>query len=222
MFTGIIEEMGTIREMSPGGQSYRVTIGADKVLEGTQIGDSIAVNGICLTVTEMTSDSFSCDVMAETVRRTSFRTLRNGSRVNLERALTLSARLGGHIVSGHIDGTGTISGFMREDNAVWITINAGPELLHYMIEKGSVALDGVSLTIAYVDDKCLKVSIIPHTGAETILLSKDPGDPVNIECDLIGKYVEKLLGGGPVGTESPSTAEKGGISAAFLMENGFM
>ena len=222
MFTGIIEEMGTIREMSPGGRSYRVTIAADKVLEGTKIGDSIAVNGICLTVTDMTAGSFSCDVMAETVRRTSFSTLRYGSRVNLERALTLSTRLGGHIVSGHIDGTGTIAGFREEDNAVWISINAGPELLRYMIEKGSVALDGVSLTIAYVDDRCLKVSIIPHTGAETILLSKKPGDPVNIECDLIGKYVEKLLKGGNKSDEDSEEAENSGISAEFLMENGFM
>ena len=213
MFTGIIEEIGIVKQLVPGKVSYRLTVSANKVLEGTQVGDSIATNGICLTVTAIHGNNFDADVMAETVRRTNFSSLHAGSRVNLERALTPMSRLGGHIVSGHIDGTGTISDMTREDNAVWVT-----DLLKYMIEKGSIAIDGVSLTIAYVDDGCFKVSVIPHTGEETILLKKKPGDTVNLECDLIGKYVEKLLFGKAEETQKSS----GGITEAFLAENGFM
>lgn len=219
MFTGIIEEIGTVKQMIPGKESYRLTVSAQKVLEGTKIGDSIATNGICLTVTAIHGNSFDADVMAETVRRTNLSSLHAGSRVNLERALTLSSRLGGHIVSGHIDGTGTITSMVREDNAVWITVAAKGELLKYMIEKGSIAIDGISLTLAYVDEECFKVSVIPHTGEETILLKKKPGDTVNLECDLIGKYVEKLLG---CRQETEKRPMSGGITEAFLIENGFM
>lgn len=219
MFTGIIEEIGTVKQMIPGTVSYRLTVNAKKVLDGTKVGDSIATNGICLTVTAIHGNSFDADVMAETVRRTNFSSLHAGSRVNLERALTLSSRLGGHIVSGHIDGTGRITDMTREDNAVWVTVNTKPELLRYMIEKGSIAIDGVSLTLAYVDSECFKVSVIPHTGEETILLTKKPGDTVNLECDLIGKYVEKLM---MCRTEEENKPSGGGISEAFLMENGFM
>ena len=148
MFTGIIEEIGTVKQLVPGKVSYRLTVSAGKVLEGTQVGDSIATNGICLTVTAIHGNNFDADVMAETVRRTNFSSLHAGSRVNLERALTPMSRLGGHIVSGHIDGTGTISDMTREDNAVWVTVQTKPDLLKYMIEKGSIAIDGVSLTIA--------------------------------------------------------------------------
>lgn len=219
MFTGIIEEIGTVKQMIPGKESYRLTVSAQKVLEGTKIGDSIATNGICLTVTAIHGNSFDADVMAETVRRTNLSSLHAGSRVNLERALTLSSRLGGHIVSGHIDGTGTITSMVREDNAVWITVAAKGELLKYMIEKGSIAIDGISLTLAYVDEECFKVSVIPHTGEETILLKKKPGDTVNLECDLIGKYVEKLLS---CRQETENRPMSGGITEAFLIENGFM
>ena len=219
MFTGIIEEIGTVKQMIPGKESYRLTVSAQKVLEGTKIGDSIATNGICLTVTAIHGNSFDADVMAETVRRTNLSSLHAGSRVNLERALTLSSRLGGHIVSGHIDGTGTITSMVREDNAVWITVAAKGELLKYMIEKGSIAIDGISLTLAYVDEECFKVSVIPHNGEETILLKKKPGDTVNLECDLIGKYVEKLLG---CRQETEKRPMSGGITEAFLIENGFM
>lgn len=219
MFTGIIEEIGTVKQMIPGTVSYRLTVSANKVLEDAKVGDSIATNGICLTVTAIHGSSFDADVMAETVRRTNFASLRAGSRVNLERALTLSSRLGGHIVSGHIDGTGEITDMTREDNAVWVTVSTKPELLRYMIEKGSIAIDGVSLTLAYVDEQCFKVSVIPHTGEETILLKKKPGDTVNLECDLIGKYVEKLM---LCKTEEESPSSGGGISEAFLMENGFL
>ena len=218
MFTGIIEEVGTVRQLIPGTVSYRLTVSASKVLEGTQVGDSIATNGICLTVTSIHGGCFDADVMAETVRRTSFSTFHAGSRVNLERALTLSSRLGGHIVSGHIDGTGKIRSMEREDNAVWITVEAGPDLLRYMIEKGSIAIDGVSLTLAYVDSQCFKVSIIPHTGEETILLTRKPGDLVNLECDIIGKYVEKFL----LTPKEEAPAQKTGIDLAFLAENGFV
>jgi riboflavin synthase len=155
------------------------------------------------------------------VRRTNFASLKNGSPVNLERALTLSSRLGGHIVSGHIDGTGTITDMKTEDNAVWLTVSTGYSLLRYMIEKGSIAIDGVSLTLAYVDDRCFKVSIIPHTGEETILLKKKPGDTVNLECDLIGKYVEKLLTHPAQPDGKAGTAAAGGLTEEFLAENGF-
>ena len=219
MFTGIIEEVGTVKQLIPGTVSYKLTVSASKVLEGTRIGDSISTNGICLTVTSIHGGCFDADVMAETVRRTSFSSFHTGTKVNLERALTLSSRLGGHIVSGHIDGTGTIRSMVREDNAVWITVEAGPGLLRYMIEKGSIAIDGVSLTLAYVDEECFKVSIIPHTGEETILLTKKPGDLVNLECDIIGKYVEKLLMA-PKEDSSPAPAR--GIDLAFLAENGFV
>ena len=216
MFTGIIEEIGIVKQLVPGKVSYRLTVSANKVLEGTQVGDSIATNGICLTVTAIHGNNFDADVMAETVRRTNFSSLHAGSRVNLERALTPMSRLGGHIVSGHIDGTGTISDMTREDNAVWVTVQTKPDLLKYMIEKGSIAIDGVSLTIAYVDDGCFKVSVIPHTNHP--ISKKKPGDTVNLECDLIGKYVEKLLFGKAEETQKSS----GGITEAFLAENGFM
>ncbi len=216
MFTGIIEEIGIIKKIEKSGVSCKLTIGASKVLEGSQVGDSIAVNGVCLTATSIGSGIFTADVMAETMRRSSLGSLASGSAVNLERAMAADGRFGGHIVSGHIDGTGTIADTKREGNAVWVTVNCGGDLLKYIIEKGSIAIDGISLTVAYVDDKCFKVSIIPHTGSETTLLTKKPGDVVNLENDVIGKYVEKLLGFG-------STAKKESkITSSFLADNGFI
>lgn len=212
MFTGIIEEIGTVRRIEHGAKGARLTIQANTVLEDTRIGDSIATNGVCLTVVSMTSDSFSADVMAESLRRSSLGTLQGGSPVNLERAMAANGRFGGHIVSGHIDGTGTIASQKREDNAVWVKIKAPAPLLRYIVEKGSIAIDGVSLTVAAVTDTDFSVSIIPHTGAQTILLGKKPGDPVNLECDVIGKYVEKLT----------APHKTGGISTNFLAENGFL
>ena len=193
MFTGIVEEIGKISSLDIKGHSGIVTIKANKVLEGTRVGDSIAVNGICLTGTKKGDGFFTADIMAETVRRSSLARCVAGASVNLERAMAADGRFGGHIVSGHIDGTGTIKELRREENAVWITVSADKGLLRYIIEKGSVAIDGVSLTVAYVDDVCFKVSVIPHTGEETILLSKRKGDPVNLETDIVGKYIEKLL-----------------------------
>lgn len=212
MFTGIIEEIGTVRRIEHGAKGARLTIQAKTVLEDTRIGDSIATNGVCLTVVSMTGDSFSADVMAESLRRSSLGTLQGGSPVNLERAMAANGRFGGHIVSGHIDGTGTIASQKREDNAVWVKIKTPAPLLRYIVEKGSIAIDGVSLTVAAVTDTDFSVSIIPHTGAQTILLGKKPGAPVNLECDVIGKYVEKLT----------APHKTGGISTNFLAENGFL
>lgn len=195
MFTGIIEEIGSIRTIRHGARSSQMTVHATRIMDDMRVGDSISTNGICLTVTTFSGDQFTVDVMPETLRKTSLGNLRSGSHVNLERAMRATGRLGGHLVSGHIDGTGTISDIRAEDNAIWITVTTGAELLRYMINRGSVALDGVSLTIVQVDDRSFRVSIIPHTQQVTILTSKKPGDMVNIECDMIAKYVEKLLTG---------------------------
>ncbi|WP_294429037.1 riboflavin synthase [uncultured Treponema sp.] len=194
MFTGIIEEIGIIKRVSIAGKSGSLEITATKVLHGSKIGDSIAVNGVCLTVTQMSENSFSADVMAETLRRTSLASLSAGSPVNLERAISADGRFGGHIVSGHIDGTGRIIKLQKEENAVWVHVSAGREILALIVEKGSIAIDGISLTVASVNETEFCVSIIPHTAKETTLLSKKVGDTVNLENDIIGKYVQKLLG----------------------------
>ena len=172
MFTGIIEEMGTVSSIAEGSLSAVITIQASKVLEGSQTGDSIAVNGVCLTVTSIHGSFFTADVMAETLRRSSLGSLSKGSHVNLERAMPMNGRFGGHIVSGHIDGTGTVVSKVKEDNAVWVKINASQDILKYIVLKGSVAIDGTSLTVAGLDDSTFSVSVIPHTASETILLQK--------------------------------------------------
>jgi len=218
VFTGIIEEMGTIRAIKHGTKSSVLSIGASRVLEDTKLGDSICTNGVCLTVVKIGTDTFDADVMAESIRRTNLGDLKTGDKVNLERALRLCDRLGGHIVSGHVDGTGKVQSLVREDNAVWVTIEAKPEILRYIIEKGSITIDGISLTVAYVDNEVFKVSIIPHTGAETTLLKKKAGDKVNLENDLIGKYVEKLISGG--GNEPEPVKEK--INEDYLRKFGFI
>lgn len=197
MFTGIVEEIGHIHHISKARQSERLVISCKKVLEGTKIGDSIAVNGTCLTVTAMDSSSFAADVTPETMRRTAFSLFRPGTPVNLERALRLSDRLGGHIMMGHVDGTGRILSMEKEDNAVNITISPERKWMRYIIEKGSVAVDGISLTVAERTESAFSIALIPHTGSETALLMKHAGDVVNIECDYLGKYVEQLLKEGP-------------------------
>ena len=209
MFTGIIEELGTIKDLSAGGS---IRILADRVLEGTNIGDSIAVNGICLTVTELNGDGFTADVMPETLKRTSLSLLRRGDKVNLERAMAADGRFGGHIVSGHIDGTGKIREYKKDGNAVWVTISADDDILRLVVEKGSIAIDGISLTVAEVTDTYFKVSIIPHTAGETTLLLKNTGDPVNLETDIVGKYVEKLLRHGEV----RGSGRSGGLTMEML------
>lgn len=193
IFTGIIEELGVVKSIAINGASGCITIKAKKVLEGTQLGDSIAVNGACLTVTSINSDGFSADVMAETVKRTSLSQVGKGDLVNLERAMILNGRFGGHIVSGHIDGTGTITKYTKEENAIWVTIKAPDEILDLIVEKGSICIDGISLTVATVSDQDFQVSIIPHTAKETTLIHKKVGSLVNLENDIVGKYIKKLM-----------------------------
>lgn len=216
MFTGLIEELGIVESVVKSEKSARITIKAKKVLEGVSLGDSICTNGVCLTVTSFDRGRFSVDVMAETMRRSNLRYFSSGDEVNLERALSLGHRLGGHIVSGHIDGIGIIEKYQQEDNAVWITIKTSSEILNYIVQKGSIAIDGVSLTVAYVDDEVFMVSIIPHTRDRTTLLGKKVGKEVNIECDMIGKYIEKLL------AAKEESAVKKDIDLNFLDENGFL
>ena len=225
MFTGIIEETGKIESVANGNKSAIITIIADKVLKGTKIGDSIAVNGVCLPVTSISGNKFTADVMAETIRRSSLGTLKHGSKVNLERAMAADGRFGGHIVSGHIDGTGVIRSLEREDNAVWVEIETPDKLLKYIVEKGSIAIDGISLTVAKLTDDSFSVSVIPHTGEETTLLAKKPGDIVNLENDIVGKYVERLMNFN-TSQKSPfdnktATSTKSNITMDFLTENGF-
>lgn len=200
MFTGIIEEIGKVKSVRHGAKSVTLEIEASKVLDGTQVGDSIATNGVCLTVTSMHVPSRAgmpgtgfFDVMPETVRRTSLASLMSGSMVNLERALTLQTRLGGHIVSGHVDGTGVIVNREQDDNALWLWIETAPQIMRYIIEKGSITIQGVSLTVAKVAASSFAVSLIPHTQQATTLHDAKVGDLVNLENDVIAKYVEKLM-----------------------------
>ena len=216
MFTGIVEEMGVIRSIRRGARSAVLSIGAETVLSGLKTGDSVAVNGVCLTVTAQDSGGFTADVMHETLDRSSLGALIPGSPVNLERAMAADGRFGGHIVSGHIDGTGTITARRQDDNAVWYTVSAAPALLRHIVEKGSIAIDGISLTVAAVETDRFSVSVIPLTAAVTVLGRKRPGDIVNLETDLIGKYVEKLLR--PTADSAPRNSS---ISLEFLTENGF-
>ncbi|MFL0247192.1 riboflavin synthase [Candidatus Clostridium stratigraminis] len=216
MFTGIVEEIGEIQGIIKSEKSARITIKAYKVLEDVKLGDSISTNGVCLTVTAYSSDKFTVDVMAETMRRSNLSSISKGTYVNLERALRAGDRFGGHMVSGHIDGTGDIKSFEQEDNAIWLTIGAPSVILKYIVQKGSIAIDGVSLTVAYVDDKVFKVSIIPHTKDATTLIKKKTGDIVNLECDMVGKYIEKFLL-----YKEPLPAKKT-IDFNFLSDNGFV
>ena len=208
MFTGIVEECGTVLGVLKNGVSGSVQIQASTVLEGTKTGDSIAVNGVCLTVTKLTKSSFTADVMAETFRRTNLGSLGKNSRVNLERAMAADGRFGGHIVSGHIDGTGVISRIKEEGNAVWIYISAPQSILNLIVEKGSVAVDGISLTVAAVSDKEFAVSVIPHTRENTALSGKKTGAVVNLENDIIGKYVQKLTGTAQINESSETQSER--------------
>ena len=225
MFTGIVEEVGIVRQVITGSRSGEIAIQAKKVLAGTKIGDSIAVNGVCLTVTGLSSDGFTADVMPETLRRSNLGSLRTGSPVDLERAMAADGRFGGHIVSGHIDGTGRIAQMKRDENAVVVTIAAARELLALVVEKGSIAIDGISLTVASVSDTEFSVSIIPHTADETVLLRKAAGDTVNLETDIVGKYVQKLLRHGNAGTgagDSERSSSGDSVTLDLLARNGFL
>ncbi|BEP29528.1 riboflavin synthase [Helicovermis profundi] len=212
MFTGLVEEIGKVKEIASGS----LTIEAKKVLEGVKIGDSICVNGICLSVNNITLNSFTVDVMPETFRRTNLKNIKKASFVNLERAMEIGSRFGGHIVSGHIDGTSEIVNFEKEKNASWITLKASKDILKYIILKGSVAIDGVSLTVGELEEDLFRVSIIPLTSKDTTLLTKRVGEFINIECDIVGKYVEKLM------NFNSFSEKKSVINKSFLEENGFM
>ena len=216
MFTGIIEEKGEVVEIKRNGTDSFIRIRTKKILDDVRLGDSIAVNGVCLTVTRMDSNIFQADVMNETLNRSSLGRLSSGSYVNLERAMQAGGRFGGHIVSGHIDGTGRISSIKNDGIAVWYTVLAGSGILRYIVEKGSVAIDGISLTVAKVTDHDFSVSVIPHTAEMTILSSKKIGDIVNLENDIIGKYVEKLI------QPAENSTKKDSMDLNFLAENGFI
>ena len=217
MFTGIVEETGRIKSIRGGGDSAVLEVEGSVVLSDVKLGDSIAVNGVCLTVTSFTASSFTADVMHETLDRSSLGQLAVGGRVNLERAMPADGRFGGHIVSGHIDGTGTIVSIRDDANATWYEIEAAPEILRYIVEKGSIAIDGISLTVAKVTDTTFSVSIIPHTSAQTTLSERRVGDIVNLENDIVGKYVEKLMR-----PEEPAEQPRESrITEAFLIEHGF-
>lgn len=212
MFTGIIEEIGSISSIQHKAATLIITIHANKVLQDVKLGDSIAVNGVCLTVTSFTKNSFTVDVMPVTYHDTTLATLNNGSPVNLERAMAANGRFGGHVVSGHIDGIGTISNKVKAGNAILYTINLDKNLALFCIKKGSIAIDGTSLTIVDVTMDSVQVSIIPHTQSESIIGNKTVGDRVNLECDIMAKQVAKF------NSNQPSS----NISADFLREHGFL
>ena len=215
MFTGIVEEIGTIAEIRKGRNSAVLTICGKIVLENLKIGDSVAVNGVCLTATALSAVSFTADVMHETFDRSALSNLRRGSRANLERAMPANGRFGGHIIAGHVDGVGQITQIRRDDTAVWYTVQAAPSILRYIVEKGSVAIDGISLTVAAVSGASFSVSAIPHTVQQTTLAERRMGDAVNLETDMIGKYVEKLLR-----PPAPQRPEKT-LTKEFLSHYGF-
>lgn len=216
MFTGIVEEMGKIVRVEKGAKSSRLAVSGDKIFSDLKLGDSVATNGVCLTVTSFSKGIFTADVMNETLKRSNLGELRQGSMVNLERAMIADGRFGGHIVSGHIDGTGVITKIEQDDIAVWYTIRADRKIMKYIIEKGSVAIDGISLTIAKVTDNDFSVSLIPHTAKETVLGYKKTGDTVNLENDVVGKYIEHFLSF----KEEPET-KSSGITKEFLLKAGF-
>jgi riboflavin synthase len=219
VFTGIIESLGVVRRIVSQGEGKILQIGCDLDLSDTRIGDSIAVNGACLTAVHLEKHAFSVDMAPETVARTTFKTAVPGMRVNVERAMQLSSRVDGHLVSGHIDGTGVITRLEKKSNALIFTIAVDPHLAGQMIEKGSVAVDGISLTINQCSDTGFSISIIPHTAKLTTIGFKQAGDPVNIETDMIGKYVRKFL----IRTTAGGPEKKGAdISMALLAENGFL
>ncbi|ARI75992.1 riboflavin synthase [Halobacillus mangrovi] len=215
MFTGIIEEIGKLKSVKSKTESLEIQITAKDILTDVRLGDSISINGVCLTVTAFTESTVSFDVMPETYRATNLHGLKQGSPVNLERAMAAGGRFGGHLVSGHIDGIGKIVSKKPESNAVYYEIELPEELIHYFVYKGSIAVDGTSLTVFGVEDHRVTISLIPHTMEHTVLGEKEPGDSVNIECDMIGKYVAHFLNGQQ--SEKPQSA----ITKQMLADNGF-
>lgn len=215
MFTGIIEELGTVERVTRGRVSAVIAIRAEHILSDLKIGDSVAVNGVCLTATGLTGHGFTADVMHETLDRSALAGLGPGSPVNLERAMAANGRFGGHIVAGHVDGVGTIAAIEQDDNAIWFTITAPAQVLRYVVEKGSIAIDGISLTVARVETDRFAVSVIPHTAAVTLLGQRRTGDRVNLESDLVGKYVERLL------RTTPEEKGQSRLTMEFLTQHGF-
>ncbi|NGM81538.1 riboflavin synthase [Paenibacillus sp. 7124] len=225
MFTGLIEEVGTLRGVSSSGEGMVLHINASGIMDDLKIGDSVSVNGVCLTATSLSDHGFTADVMPQTYRNTTLKELKTGSRINLERAMAAGGRFGGHIVQGHADGTGTIKSVKRDQNAVVFEIApARKSLFKFIIPKGSITIDGISLTVADALSSSFTVSIIPHTLAQTVLAYKRAGDSVNLECDVLGKYVDHLLryGSSQQNEEDREEAEGSRISTEFLAANGFL
>lgn len=216
MFTGIIEEIGEVSRLQKREKSFKISIRASLILEDMKLGDSISTNGLCLTVSEFNQKEFTADIMPESLNRSNFGTLNVGAKVNLERAMSLNGRFGGHIVSGHIDGVGQILEVKKEENAIWFEIKTSLNLMRYIVEKGSITIDGISLTVAQVKSKSFSVSIIPHTLKKTIMADKKVGDTVNLENDILGKYIEKLWG------DSSSSMKESSVTKEKLFNNGFL
>ncbi|BDH83699.1 riboflavin synthase [Lactococcus lactis] len=216
MFTGIIEEIGEVSRLQKREKSFKISIRASLILEDMKLGDSISTNGLCLTISEFNQKEFTADIMPESLNRSNFGTLNVGAKVNLERAMSLNGRFGGHIVSGHIDGVGQILEVKKEENAIWFEIKTSLNLMRYIVEKGSITIDGNSLTVAQVKSKSFSVSIIPHTLKETIMSDKKVGDTVNLENDILGKYIEKLWG------DSSSSMKESSVTKEKLFNNGFL
>jgi len=216
VFTGIIEETGSVASMVRGGDYARITVAASKIFEDLKLGDSVAVNGVCLTIAELGVRKFTSDVMSETLQRSNLGDLRTTDKVNLERAMPADGRFGGHIVSGHIDGTGRIIKTERDHIAEWITISTPPEVMKYIVEKGSIAIDGISLTVARIGESNFSVSVIPHTAKETTLLGKKIGDSVNLENDIVGKYIERFFT-----MKKPDPKSESKLTLGFLERAGY-
>ena len=217
MFTGIVEELGSVRECRRDGDGFALSINCSTVLEGTILGDSIAVNGVCLTVTALDDKGFVTGLAPETRKRTDLEALVPGSKVNLERSVTPSTRMGGHFVQGHVDTTGTIKSFKRDEDALWVAISAPESVMRYIVTKGYITLDGTSLTVVDVGDDWFSVTLVAYTQAHIVMPLKKPGDKINIEVDVLGKYVERLI---QHGAAQPPSA-KPGIDSEFLKENGY-
>ncbi len=220
MFTGIIEEVGKITAITKGQRSAQLWVQGAVIMDDLKLGDSVAVNGVCLTVARISGNKWQADVMSETLNRSNLGDLKSGSAVNLERAMPADGRFGGHMVAGHIDGTGQIVQIRNDENAIIYEIGASPRIVHYIIEKGSIAIDGISLTVIGMTADSFSVSVIPHTAKQTILGSKKVGDPVNLENDLVGKYIEKLLKSSSSKTDT-NTKKNSGLTSDFLRDAGF-
>lgn len=218
MFTGIVEEVGRVASIRPTGEAIHLSIAANTVVADANLGDSISVNGVCLTVTKFTQNGFEADVVPETMRRTALHTLQPGSPVNLERAMQAGGRFGGHMVSGHIDGVGVIRSVSQEDNAKIYSIETSPEIMRYIIAKGSIAIDGISLTVMDRDEESFRVSVIPHTAHMTTLNRRVIRDLVNLECDMVGKYIEQFL---HIRFGDSAGKRKQEVDLEFLRQNGF-